>query len=283
MIDIARGRYWSLPWSLISGCTPCSPGCEHCWSASMTRRFDGKHDTGYFLTNEETGKFNGQILTHPERLSIPLKRKKPTVYAVWNDLFHDGISYHFLNDAYATMEGADCHIYLILTKRPHNMAKFLQYHTLPGWQKDHIWNGLTICNQQEADEKIPIFLQVPGKKFLSIEPMLGAIDLMELPRPSEFHQSPYGWPKWLGRNLHAVILGGETGPGARPMHPDWVISIVRQCRAAGVPVFVKQIHINGKISKGYFRPPPRRQNSRCPSLVRGRPMTALDQRRQVET
>jgi len=102
----------------------------------------------------------------------------------------------------------------------------------------NVWPGLTICNQQEADEKIPVFLQVPGKKFLSIEPMLGEIDLSE----------------WMGRAPHpvdcghsyafsvfdAVILGGETGPGARPCHPDWIRSIRDQCAAAGVPFFFKQ-------------------------------------------
>jgi protein gp37 len=84
MINISKGRYWDLPWSLVDGCTPCSPGCDHCWSAGMAHRFYRQH-----LTTCD-GKFNGHVAVRPERLDIPLKRRKPTVYAVWNDLFWEG-------------------------------------------------------------------------------------------------------------------------------------------------------------------------------------------------
>lgn len=259
MIDIAKGRYWDKPLSLVDGCTPCSPGCEHCWAAVMTHRFircvgpiNAERMRGEPILTDADGRFNGRILIHPERLSIPLKCRKPTVYSCWNDLFHEAVPDYFRHTAYAVMTGCGRHIYLVLTKRPAEMAKFVnEMHACA-----HIYHGLTVCNQQEADEKIPVFLQVPGKKFLSIEPMLGAINF----RWKDYFLHKELYREYLERTgsvnhlesmkgIAAVILGGENGPGARPIHADWAISIVRQCRAAGVPVFVKQIHINGKMSK----------------------------------
>ncbi len=251
---IERGRYWDRPWSLVDGCTPCSPGCDHCWSAGMTHRFGKAFVDGSITTGD--GKFNGSILTHPERLSIPLKRRKPTVYAVWNDLFHEAVPAVFirwaLNNAhYAWLDSVrhshDGHTFLFLTKRPQRMKEVVSR-----WGKDYgaylpgifgFYFGLTVCNQQEADAKIPIFLQVPGKKFLSIEPMLGPIGLERQDRReiNAAFDAGYGAAHagtWLDR-IDAVILGGETGPGARPMHPDWVRSIRDQCAAAGVPFFFK--------------------------------------------
>lgn len=285
MIDIPKGSYWDLPWSLVSGCTPCSPGCDHCWSLAMERRFHrGPEVQG-----------NGVHL-HPDRLSVPLKRRKPTVYAVWNDLFHEAVPDKFIADTIGHINGYPKHTFLILTKRPDRMRDFmLKCGPWEGWvthnghppacyggdglivgqEKETMtrenryevrksywppWNlyfGLTVCNQAEADAKIPVFLQVPGKKFLSIEPMLGAINLT----------GGYYGPNWLEgwdvvpehdprcdgscyagcpvpvqvqtEKIDAVILGGETGPGARPMHPDWVRSVRDQCAAAGVPFFFK--------------------------------------------
>jgi protein gp37 len=182
----------------------------------------------------------GQILTHPERLSIPLKRRKPTVFSIWNDLFHEAVPFAFIEEAFEIMRGTyPRHDFLILTKRPERMVKYWQ------WRKDFVLSpgqnsvwpenahpGLTVCNQQEADEKIPGFLQVPGKKFLSIEPMLSEIDLFEA--LGGFDQG-----LMIGPHVDAVILGGETGPGARPMQIDWAWSVYEQCKSAGVPFFFK--------------------------------------------
>lgn len=235
MIDISKGRYWDSPWSLVSGCTPCSPGCEHCWSASMTHRF---HHPMSNLTTI-AGKFAGHIVVHPERLGIPLSRRKPTVYAVWNDFWHESVPDDFQYKAYDAM--VERHTFLILTKRPHIAAAYYaegkHEDLLP---RDNIWHGLTVCNQQEADKKIPVFLQVPGKKFLSIEPMLGPIDdlILRTDRVGrDITNLPGLWDET--DNRIAVILGGETGPGARPMHPGWVRSVRDRCVAANVPFFFK--------------------------------------------
>jgi protein gp37 len=244
MIDISKGRYWDLPWSLVSGCTPCSPGCAHCWSAAMTKRFDrkviktpGQRDIiekSRFIS--AAGMFNGKTKTHPDRLDIPLKRRKPAVYAVWNDLFHEEVPSLFPHHANVRMAQCPQHTFLLLTKRPHVLRK----RKMP--PIDNVWLGLTVCNQQEADEKIPVFLQVPGKKFLSIEPMLGPIDLRNIPGPEKWKLDALQFPDGVNGSsiIDAVILGGETGPGARPMHPDWVRSVRDQCAAAGVPFFFKQ-------------------------------------------
>lgn len=233
MIDISKGRYWDLPWSLVDGCTPCSPGCEHCWAARNAHRFDTEGITKYFVRFPgDAPYFTGKIQAHPERLSIPLKRKKPTVYAVWNDAFHLSVPFEFLDKMHVEISSCGQHKFLILTKRPERMK--LYYQGRAHWENEpNIFKGLTVCNQAEANEKIPVFLQVPGKKFLSIEPMLDKIDLrIAAFNGADSFQSLEG--------IDAVILGGETGPGARPLHPDWVRSIRDQCSAAGVPFFFKQ-------------------------------------------
>jgi len=248
MIDIAKGRFWDLPLSWVDGCTPCSPGCDHCWSAAMEHRFHknawGPGKRSGRLTRRDNGRFNGLIVTHPERLSIPLKRRKPTVWAVWNDWVHESVPFEFIEQMIGSILRCPQHTFLLLTKRPQRILDLYAH-----WEKiyppfkmgsernyktENAYLGLTVCNQQEADEKIPIFLQVPGKKFLSIEPLLGPVDLRD-----EHFQFGGTDPFWRLRHINAVILGGETGPGARPLHPDWVRSVRDQCAAAGADFFFK--------------------------------------------
>lgn len=236
MIDIEKGRYWDEGIELVSGCSPCSPGCEHCWSAAQAHRFyrEGEpgHESGIFT--DDRGRFNGDIMTHPERLKR-FNTRKPKVFAIWNDLFHEAVPWEFQYKSYESMWMYHWNHYLVLTKRPAKMlsaTKEISFHlernrmSMP----KNTWHGLTICSQQEADEKIPVFLKVPGRLFLSIEPMLGPINLDETCGSS--------WC-WRDGAIQSVILGGETGPGARPMNPDWVRSVRDQCAAAGVPFFFK--------------------------------------------
>jgi len=231
-------RYWDKPWSLVDGCTPCSPGCDHCWSASMTHRFN------FQWTKDGKPEFNGHITVRPERLDIPLKRKKPTVYAIWNDLFHEDVYDCFITDVFHFIDLCRDHTFLILTKRPQIMLSHVKRSRMDSDDYPHIYWGLTVCNQQEADKKIPIFLQVPGKKFLSIEPCLSNIIFGYWRSPSGDNHKRDSLPGdvWFNylKELDVVILGGETGPGARPMHPDWVRSVRDQCAAVGVPFFFKQ-------------------------------------------
>lgn len=110
-----------------------------------------------------------------------------------------------------------------------------------GRQFPNVVLGVSIENQAAADERIPLLLRTPAAcRVVSAEPLLGPVDLSVLPRPAEFHRSPYGWDAWLARELHGVIVGGESGKGARPMHPDWARGLRDQCVAAGVKFFFKQ-------------------------------------------
>ena len=227
MIDISKGRYWSRPWSLVDGCAPCSPGCENCWSRAMATRFH---------------KWPEKVTPRPDRLNIPLKTRKPTVFAIWNDLFHEDVPDEFIVSAYMTIYSQTRHTFLILTKRPERMAEMTKRlykniftNTPHAAEAENVWHGLTVCNQQEADEKIPLLLQTPAAhRWISIEPMLGEIDIHKYLLDSHYEGNH------ACRGVHAVILGGETGPHARPMRPDWVRSVRDQCAAAGVPFFFKQ-------------------------------------------
>jgi len=189
----------------------------------------------------------GNIQIHPERLDIPLRRKKPTVWAVWNDLFHEDVPDDFIMRVFDSMPTdflQPCkHTYLILTKRVKRMHQFFDERTRYGTRPwTNVWLGVTVCNQEEADQKIPLLLQIPAAvRWVSIEPMLGAADLL-LPGKNFTFSIAWGSQATLiiNQNIHWVVLGGETGPGARPMHPDWVRSVRDQCQAAQVPFFFKQ-------------------------------------------
>lgn len=216
--------YWDEGVTLVSSCTRCSPGCNNCWALAMEQRFKPE--------------FKNQIQCHPERLKR-FNTRKPKVFSIWNDFWHESITDDF--QYYAIEKMVEPNTYLILTKRPHIVLDFYKQEKQQPYE--NIWHGLTVCNQEEADEKIPIFLQVPGKKFLSIEPCLSQINIemaLEEFQPLNPDLSRKPAP------IQVVILGGETGPGARPMKLEWASKIADQCKAAGVPLFIKALTINGK-------------------------------------
>jgi len=185
-----------------------------------------------FQKTEAKGHGARKVTIHPERLDIPLKRKKPTVWAIWNDLFHEDVPDRFINGVFNTICMGDWHVYLLLTKRILRMRQWVE-----GWTQpipENIWAGVTVCNQQEADEKIPILRSIPAAvRFLSVEPLLEQTDLCL--SPGMQISAPYG-----SRGIHWIIVGGESGPGARPMHPDWARSVRDQCQLAEVPFLFKQ-------------------------------------------
>jgi protein gp37 len=194
--------------------------------------------------------FNGMVRINPERLALPNRTKKPTVWAVWNDLFHERMSDFSIAEVLDRIFREDRHTFLILTKRVERMCDSVRGY----WSEvsfanikfpSHVWFGLTICTQPEADEKTPIFLQVPGKKFLSVEPLLEYIDLqMALehfqPLNPDFSRKPHP--------VSLVVVGPETGPHRRPCDINLIRDVKNQCQAAGVPLFIKALNLNGKIS-----------------------------------
>lgn len=196
-------------------------------------------------------------LRHPERLDIPLKRKKPTAWGIWNDLFHPDVPLNFIDRALEVMAACPQHIFLLLTKRANLMDEKLYRITGEnpcrelggGDYVSNIWLGVTACNQKEANDKIPLLLEIPANvRFLSLEPLLGPIDLSRFIRKEDFPigeetrgklQRGLGGHKRETLPIGLVIVGGETGPGARPMKPEWVEDVRDQCIAAGIPFFFK--------------------------------------------
>jgi protein gp37 len=231
-MDNSKGRYWDKPWGLISSCTRCSEGCRNCWALGMEKRFHKGVE--------------GQIVAHPERLDIPLRTRKPTVFAVWNDILHDNVNIGFLYTALDKVSACPQHTFLFLTKRAHNLPLITHYLDSHG-PMDNLYLGVTVCNQAEADAKIPELLKVPGKRWLSIEPMLSDIDLRKyLPCPLYPNLHDCGNDKGCDEctpnqdSISCVVCGGETGPGARPLHPGWIRNVRDQCAAAGVDFYFKQ-------------------------------------------
>ena len=177
---------------------------------------------------------------------MPLLWKQPKRILLECDIFHENVSREFIRAVFETMRRANWHTYQILTKRPERMFKEMCDATdrIDGFDSGghiptsfpHVWLGVSVEDQKRADERIPWLLRTPGAvRFLSCEPLLGPVDIIK-PMPSE---------DWIaiGRGhpaeIDLVVVGGESGHGARPMHPDWVRSIRDQCQEADVPFFFK--------------------------------------------
>lgn len=250
-----KGLYWDRAWSLVSGCSPISDGCSNCWAAEETKMRAHHpnpkiHERARGLT-VCTG-FSGEVRCNEDLLDLPLRVKKPTVWAVWTDLFHEDVEDEFRGLAYDVMLRCPQHVFLVLSKRAKLMAEFFAIENFFGCQisggmsfeqfPQNVWHGVTAENQQAANERIPHLLRVPGKRFLSIEPMLGEVDLRSFVWTDMNNNivSVTGTGQRLPQSIHSVLLGGESGKNARPMHPDWVRSVRDQSSAAVVPFFFKQ-------------------------------------------
>lgn len=254
-------------WNPITGCTKTSEGCRNCYAENMAKRFRGQD--GFKLT------------LHPEKLDIPLMRKKPTTYFVcsMSDLFHEDVPFEFIEKIFNTMVESPQHTFQVLTKRPERMAQFFAWwnwfdgewsgkekylalsHDKPFFP--NIWLGVTAENQKEASHRIPILLAMPtALRFISVEPMLEAIDLNDVAllrdtdsclvhcptcrRVYEMKNSDLLCLKCGSAfitelpQIDWVICGGESGQRARPLNPLWVKNLQEQCSQANVPFFFKQ-------------------------------------------
>ena len=207
-------------WNPATGCTKISPGCAHCYAEAITLRF---RRGGRFLPGETT------IKLHQDRLKLPLSWKTPRRIFVnsMSDLFHEEIPTSFIQQVFGVMKEATQHTFQVLTKRYERLKELSNELVWP----PNIWMGVSVENQHWADLRIPALIEVPAAvRFLSIEPLLKAVDV-----------SPYL------DELDWVIVGGESGPKARPIQIDWVQNIRDDCSAAGVPFFFKQW--GGRTSK----------------------------------
>ena len=200
-------------WNPTTGCTKVSPGCKHCYAEVMARRLQAMGAPGY-----ERG---FRLSLHPHRLEEPLRRKRATTYFVnsMSDLFHKQVPDEFLDKIFDVMRATPQHTYQVLTKRAERLPAFFSERACP----DNVWLGVSVETKRHGVPRIDFLRQVPARiRFLSVEPLLedlGALDL---------------------GGIHWVIVGGESGHGARPMRSEWAENVKRQCEAADVAFFFKQ-------------------------------------------
>ncbi|MCG3208646.1 MAG: hypothetical protein FOGNACKC_02258 [Anaerolineae bacterium] len=200
--------------------------------------------TKYQGAVDEHGRWNGVIWFDAPSYDIPLRVKKPTIWFVdsMSDLFHERVGLNWQMRVWEVMRQTRRHTYQILTKRAGEMARKAAlladiYGVLP-----NVWLGVSVENQAAADERIPHLLRTPAAiRFLSCEPLLGPVDLEQWLMPTNWALVNGEAEAELGEpEIDWVITGGESGPGARPMHPDWARSLRDQCVEAGIPFFFKQ-------------------------------------------
>lgn len=264
-------------WNPLAGCKEISPGCTNCYAATMAHRLEAMGQEKYKGTTRKlpNGKvvWTGliQMAEHTDNdFTKPLRKKKPTMYFVnsMSDLFHQDVPFEFVDKVFDVMAICKRHTFQVLTKRPERMAEYLRS---PGvidrvamsfpcgiqWPLPNVWLGTSVEDQQRANERIPWLLSCPAAvHFLSCEPLLGPVVFKDEWLPHKFSREPgcdhcetcVGRLHWLdvrkdnhGPFLEWVIVGGESGPGARHMHQDWAIRLLSQCKKAGVPFFMKQM------------------------------------------
>jgi len=243
-------------WNPIAGCSKVSEGCRNCYAETMAKRLVAMGQSKYQGTIDGYVQqhWSGVVKLDEKTLQLPYKTKKPTRFFVnsMSDLFHENVPDEWIRGIFRVMDQANWHTYQVLTKRPERMRDILNSANWWGGrfaeQMKHIWLGVSVENQEAANERIPYLLGIKdvSVRFLSCEPLLGPVNLTRLcvPNcPDAFIDSLQGLvhgPDDKLPNINWVITGGESGPNARPMHPDWVRSLRDQCNAAGVPFFLKQ-------------------------------------------
>jgi protein gp37 len=231
-------------WNPMVGCSPVSEACENCYAERMAWRFNRYFGPGHGQERAvRTDYFRPTF--HPERLDKPLHWRKPRRVFVcsMSDLFHEAFTYNMIRGVFGAMILASQHTYVVLTKRPERMRAWFKWAATqadantPGWPLRNLWLGVTVENQARADERIPILLETPAAvRFVCCEPLLGPVELGSTWWDTT---APGGRPPWTARSVHWVIVGGENGPGARPMQPELALDVYRQCKAAGVPFWWK--------------------------------------------
>lgn len=200
-------------WNPTTGCTKISPGCKHCYAEVMANRLCAMGTPGY--------EKNFELTLQPSRLLQPLERKKPTTYFVnsMSDLFHEDVPDAYLDKVMETIANTPQHTYQILTKRAQRLPKYFKKRSCP----DNVWLGVSVEDKKYGVPRINYLRQVDAKiRFLSVEPLLEDIGIIDL------------------TDIHWVIVGGESGPKARPMKEEWVINVKNQAKQYGSAFFFKQ-------------------------------------------
>ncbi len=242
-------------WNPVSGCTRASAGCDFCYAVTMTRRLAAMGQEKYDgLINPGKSHFNGVVRMHPASLEQPLRRRRDTVYFVnsMSDLFHPEVDFEFVAAVFGVIAVTPHHKYQVLTKRPERAAAFFRWLDergsypvsvctdltsqitegaarvetalfSPSWPLSNVWIGTSVEDERVV-ERIDALREVPAQiRFLSCEPLIGELDLDD-----------------RLNGIHWVIVGGESGPNARPMRTEWAAAIQQACLEAGVAYFFKQ-------------------------------------------
>lgn len=277
MAEHSSIEWTDATWNPITGCSVVSPGCTNCYAMKLAGTRLKHHASRAGLTTDSKAGpvWNGQVRLNAQWLDQPLRWKKPSMIFVCahGDLFHERVPDEWIDQVFAIMALSPRHTFQVLTKRSARMRDYLstragdwQLHWPDAARKagallgdiatvkrvtlplPNVWLGVSAEDQRRADERIPDLLATPAAiRYLSAEPLLGPIDLTMIPTGGRIGDSILcgdalrGPPDMQsGGSLDQVIVGGESGQGARPMHPDWARSLRGQCAAAGVPFFFKQ-------------------------------------------
>lgn len=227
MATMSSIEWTEATWNPVTGCTKISEGCRHCYAATMAKRLHAMNNPRY--------KNGFKVTLHHDLVHLPLKWKKPRRIFVnsMSDLFHRDVPLEFIQKIFRTMQLAHWHTFQILTKRSDRLLELSS--ELP-WP-NNVWQGVSV-EDERVIYRIDYLRQVPAKiRFLSLEPLIGPLDNLDL------------------RGIHWVIVGGESGPGARPIKKEWVESIRDQCIKQRVAFFFKQWggvqkHRTGRILDG---------------------------------
>lgn len=258
-------QWCDATWNPVRGCSRVSAGCQNCYAERIAARFsDFTRDRGE--GDEQVAPFNGfarQTVSGPrwtgrvalirDKLDEPLRmragtkdgprsavRPKRILVAGMSDLFHEALLNKDISDVLDVMDKARKHNFLVLTKRPERMKKIFSAAYGTRGPLPNLWLGVSVEDQATANERIPLLLEMPAEvRWVSYEPALGSVDFgrwLHAPFTEGFCD--------VGGRLDWIVAGGESGPGARPCDLAWIRSSVEQCKAAGVPAFVKQLGSN---------------------------------------
>ncbi|HEX5315482.1 MAG TPA: phage Gp37/Gp68 family protein [Candidatus Kapabacteria bacterium] len=216
MADSTTIEWTDATWNPVTGCTKISAGCDNCYAARFSERFRGvpghPFETGFDLT------------IRPKRLSQPFAWKRPRMIFVnsMSDLFQKEIAKSYIAAVFETMEKANWHTYQILTKRSSILQKFINDRYRTRAAPAHMWFGVSVENEQAKSRISHLQKANASIRFLSVEPLIAPVGKLNL------------------ENIHWVIVGGESGPRARPMKEEWALDVRDQCLDARIPFFFKQ-------------------------------------------
>jgi len=217
MSEKSKIEWTDSTWNPVRGCTKVSPGCMHCYAETFAERFRGVKGHPF--------EFGFDLRLVPEKLGDPIRWSTPRRIFVnsMSDLFHEDVPDSYIEKVCRVMLAANWHTYQILTKRAGRMSHLLKTKLRKAAEASHIWWGVSVENQKHGLPRIDLLREAaPTVAFLSIEPLIENLGQFDL------------------TGIHWAIVGGESGPGARPIRKEWVRSIRSQCRTARVPFFFKQ-------------------------------------------